>query len=122
MYRVEPNDSMSCPRTGKQTSPGEEQCCAAPFDTIDVHPDPDPKHSAKSPTMHMLTLTLTCRFELLQVLTASHEEGAQGPLIKEIKDVAPKAYAARVLSALIHANTFPAARSSIPVRSVMSTA
>jgi len=31
-----------------------------------------------------------------QVLTASHEEGPQGPLVKELMDVAPEAYAARV--------------------------
>ncbi len=31
-----------------------------------------------------------------QVLTASHEEGPQGPLVRELKDIAPQAYAARV--------------------------
>ena len=30
------------------------------------------------------------------MLTASHEEGPLGPLVKELKEIAPKAYAARV--------------------------
>ena len=37
---------------------------------------------------------------LAQVLTASHEEGAQGPLVKELKEIAPEAYDARVRSTL----------------------
>ena len=32
----------------------------------------------------------------MQVLTASHEEGPQGPLLKELDEIAPEAYAARV--------------------------
>ena len=35
-----------------------------------------------------------------RVLTASHEEGPQGPLVKELKDLAPEANAARVRSHL----------------------
>ena len=45
------------------------------------------------------------------MLTASHEEGAQGPLIKELKDIAPDAYAARV-RALPQTKHPPLARSS----------